>query len=250
MPDVLRDAWDYLASDGTWSGRNGLPALTWAHLRLSALAVLVAGIVAIPPAVVLGHVRRGAFLAVSMVNIGRAVPTFAIIALLFPFSLRWGFGLGFWPTAVALVLLAVPPIFTNTYTGVRDVPADAVEAARGMGMRPGQLIRRVEVPVAWPVILTGLRISSVQVVATATLAAAVGARNLGTPIIIGLSQRNKGALLVAAVLVTLLALALDGGFAIAERRLVRWRPTPGRHDDAPVDTARRAPVAAASRGSP
>src|SRR5690606_3610690 len=125
----------------------GLPALTWAHLRLSALSTAIAAAVAIPPAVLLGHVRRGAILAVSVVNIGRALPTFGIIALVLPFSLRWGFGLGFWPTAVALVLLAAPPIFTNTCTGVRDVPADAIEAARGMGMRPGQLIRRVEVPV-------------------------------------------------------------------------------------------------------
>ena len=84
--------------------------------------------------------RRGGLLAVSIVNIGRAIPSFAIIALLFPLSLRWGCGLGFWPTVIALVLLAIPPIFTNTYTGVRDVPAEVVESARGMGMRPRQLI--------------------------------------------------------------------------------------------------------------
>lgn len=250
MPEVLRDMWDYLASDAAWSGRQGLPALTWAHLKLSAFAVVIAGAVAIPPAVVLGHVRRGAFLAVSLVNIGRAVPSFAIIVLIFPFSLRWGFGLGFWPTTVALVLLAVPPIFTNTYTGVRDVPADAVEAARAMGMRAGQLVRRVEVPVAWPLVLTGVRVSSVQVVATATLGALVGYRNLGTPIIVGFNQANKGPLLAAATAVTLLALLLDGVFALAERRLVPWRRSPKRQDDMSVVAVQEAPAVATRAGSP
>jgi osmoprotectant transport system permease protein len=235
MPDILHQMWDYLSSDAAWSGNRGLPALTWAHIKLSVLAVVVAAAVAIPPAVVLGHIRRGGLLAVSIVNIGRAVPTFAIIVLILPFSLRYGFGLGFWPTLVALVLLAVPPIFTNTYTGVRDVPPDAVEAARGMGMRAGELVRKVEVPVAWPLIITGLRVSAVQVVATATLGALVGYRNLGTPIITGFAQRSqRGVLLAAAITVILLALLTDAVFALAERRLVPWRRPAGRHADVTV----------------
>jgi osmoprotectant transport system permease protein len=200
----------------------------------------VAALVAIPPAVVLGHVRRGALLAVSIVNIGRAIPSFAIIALVLPFSLRWGFGLGFWPTMVALVLLAVPPIFTNTYTGVRDVPADAVEAARGMGMQPRELVTRVEVPVALPLILTGLRVSAVQVVATTTLGALVGYRCLGSPIVAGFQRRDKGELLAAAILVAALALVADALFSLAVRWLVPWRSgaggarRPGRAADATV----------------
>jgi osmoprotectant transport system permease protein len=204
-------------------GQNGLPSLLWAHLKLSLASLLIAGALALPPAVVLGHVKRGALLAVSIVNVGRAIPSFAVVALLLPFSLRWGFGLGFWPTLVALVLLAAPPIFTNTYTGVRDVPADAVEAARGMGMQPGQLLRRVEVPVALPLILTGLRVSAVQVVATATLGALVGYRCLGTPIIAGFQKSDKGALLAAAILVIAMALLFDALFALAQRILVPWR---------------------------
>jgi osmoprotectant transport system permease protein len=235
MPDILRQMWDYLSSDAAWSGNRGLPALTWAHIKLSVLAVVVAAVVAIPPAVVLGHIRRGGLLAVSIVNIGRALPTFAIIVLILPFSLRYGFGLGFWPTLVALVLLGIPPIFTNTYTGVRDVPPDAVEAARGMGMRAGELVRKVEVPVAWPLIITGLRVSAVQVVATATLGALVGYRNLGTPIITGFAQRSqRGVLLAAAITVILLALLTDAVFALAERRLVPWRRPAGRHADVTV----------------
>jgi osmoprotectant transport system permease protein len=243
MPEILRQLWDYLSSDAAWSGSRGLPALTWAHIKLSVLAVVVAAAIAIPPAVLLGHIRRGGLLAVSVVNIGRAIPTFAIIALLLPFSIRYGFGLGFWPTVVALVLLAIPPIFTNTYTGIRDVPPDALEAARGMGMRAGELMRKVEVPVAWPLIITGLRVSAVQVVATATLGALVGYRNLGTPIITGFAQRSqRGPLLAAAIAVILLALLTDAAFAWAERRLAPWRRPAGRQ----ADVAVTAPEAAAA----
>lgn len=234
MPEILRQMWDYLSSDAAWSGSRGLPALTWAQVKLSATAVVIAAVIAIPPAVVLGHVRRGALLAGSVVNIGRAVPTFAVMVLILPFSLRWGFGLGFWPTVVALVLLGIPPIFTNTYTGVRDVPEDAVEAARGMGMRPGQLMRRVEVPVALPLIITGLRVSTVQVVATATLGALVGYRDLGTPIVTGFTSGEKGGLLAGAITVAALALLTDGLFAVAERRLVPWRSPLGRAADVAV----------------
>ncbi|MGH9193878.1 MAG: ABC transporter permease [Acidimicrobiales bacterium] len=243
MPEILRQLWDYLSSDAAWSGSRGLPALTWAHIKLSVLAVVVAAAIAIPPAVLLGHIRRGGLLAVSVVNIGRAIPTFAIIALLLPFSIRYGFGLGFWPTVVALVLLAIPPIFTNTYTGIRDVPPDALEAARGMGMRAGELMRKVEVPVAWPLIITGLRVSAVQVVATATLGALVGYRNLGTPIITGFAQRSeRGPLLAAAIAVIMLALLTDAAFAWAERRLAPWRRPAGRQ----ADVAVTAPEAAAA----
>jgi osmoprotectant transport system permease protein len=202
--------------------RSDLPSLAWAHMKLALAALVVAAVVSLPPAVWLGHVKRGAFLAVSIVNIGRAVPSYAVIALLLPFSLRWGFGLGFWPTLVALVLLAAPPIFTNTYAGVRDAPTDAVEAARGMGMRPAELLRRVEIPVAMPLILAGLRISAVQVVATATLGAIVGYECLGSPIIIGLTTTERGIMVAAAATVAALALLTDGVFALGQRWLVPW----------------------------
>jgi osmoprotectant transport system permease protein len=229
---TLQELWDYLSSDRAWSGQNSLPALTWAHIHISAAAVLVASLIAIPPAVLLGHVRRGGVVAVSIVNIGRAIPSYAAMALILPFALKYGFGLGFWPTVAALFLLAVPPIFTNTYTGVRTVPEETLEAARGMGMGPGQLIRQVEVPVALPLILTGLRVSAVQVVATATLGALVAYRNLGTLIVTGYTSPTKGGLLAGAILVAALALATDGFFALAERRLVRWRAPRGRTADA------------------
>ena len=241
MTDELGQMWEYLTGDTAWSGRNGLPALMWAHIQISLVAVLVSAALAIPSAIVLGHIRRGAFLAVSVVNIGRAIPSFAIMALVLPFSLRYGFGLGFWPTIVALVLLAVPPMFTNTYVGVRDAPEDAVEAARGMGMRAGELMRRVELPAALPLILTGLRVSTVQVIATATLAALVGYRNLGTPIVTGYTSPDKGPMLGGALAVILLALLTDGLFIVAQRILVPWRRPPGRAADATVVAEEAAP---------
>jgi osmoprotectant transport system permease protein len=245
VSESLREMWAYLQSEGAWSGRNGLPALTWAHVQISATAVLIAALVSIPAAVVLGHVRRGGLAAVWLVNVGRALPSFAIMALLLPFSLRFGFGLGFWPTAVALVALAIPPIFTNAYTGVRDAPPDAVEAARGMGMSGGEIVRRVEVPVAVPLILTGLRVSAVQVIATATLGALVSYRNLGTPIVVGFTSPDKGPMLAGAVAVALLALVTDAAFALASRRLVPWQAPAGRAADASVVAEEVAPAPAA-----
>jgi osmoprotectant transport system permease protein len=246
VTDELRQMWEYLTSDAAWSGRNGIPALMWAHIQISLVAVLIAAVVAIPTAILLGHVRRGAFLAVSVVNIGRAIPSFAVMALVLPFSLRYGFGLGFWPTIVALVLLALPPIFTNTYTGVRDVPEDAVEAARGMGMRTRQVVSRVEVPVAVPLIVTGLRVSAVQVIATATLGALVAFRDLGTPIITGYTSPDKGSMLAGALAVIVLALLTDALFAVSLRWLVPWRRTPGRASDVTVVAA---PTEAAPGGA-
>jgi osmoprotectant transport system permease protein len=144
---------------------------------------------------------------------------------------------------VALVLLAIPPIFTNTYTGVRDVPADAVEAARGMGMSAGETVRKVEVPVAVPLILTGLRVSAVQVVATATLGALVAYRNLGTPIVTGFTSPDKGPMLAGALAVALLALVTDALFVLAARVLVPWRAPARRTADATVTAEEAAPAA-------
>ena len=245
MSNSLQQMWDYLQTSGAWHGRNGLPSLAWAHVQLSVAAVLLSAVLAIPIAVLLGHFNRGGVVATSIVNIGRAIPSYAIMALIFPFALRYGFGLGFWPTIVALVLLAVPPIFTNTFTGIRDVPEATREAARGMGMRGGELLRKVEVPVAMPLILTGIRVSAVQVVATATLGALVGYRDLGTVIITGYTSSNKGPMLAGAIAVAAMALLTDAMFALAERRLIAWRRPVGRTADATVRAEEAAPLAAA-----
>lgn len=222
---MLQEAWDYLIAGESWSGRNGLITLTGAHVRLSLAAVVAAAVVAVPPALWLGHRRRGGAAVVTVVNISRAIPTFAIIALVLPFSLQWGFGLGYWPTFVALLFLALPPIFVNSYLGVTEVDRAVVESARAMGMRDHQVLGRVELPAALPLVATGIRISAVQVVATTTLGALVGYRCLGTPILQALATRDYGKLIVAATVVALLSLATDAAFASVARRLTPWTRT-------------------------
>lgn len=213
---------EYVTTADNWSGRNGITNRIEDHLRISVTAVVFASAVAIPPALWLGHIRRGGVTVTAMVNIGRAVPSFAILALVFPLSLRYGFGLGFWPTLVALVALAIPPIFTNAYAGVVGVDVAVVDAARGMGMRGGDVLRRVEVPNALPLVLTGVRISAVQVVATATLGAFVGFGGLGAFINEGFRQQNDGKLLTGAVFVAVLAIAVELAFGVVQRRLTPW----------------------------
>jgi osmoprotectant transport system permease protein len=180
---------------------------------------MVAAGLAVPLGVLLGHSGRGGLIAVSVVNIGRAIPSFAVIALALPFSIRAGLGIGFWPTFLALVLLALPPIFTNSFTAVRSVGMDVVEAARGMGMRERQVLLEIELPLAAPLILTGIRVAAVQVVATATLGALVGWGGLGRYIIDGFSVQDNVRVFAGALLVAALAILTDVLFSVAERIL-------------------------------
>lgn len=206
-----------------WWGTAGIVHRTTEHLRLSVAAVAVATLVAVPVGLWLARVGRGAFVAQSLVNIGRAVPSLAILALVFPLSLRWGFGLGFWPTFFALVILAMPPIFTNCYTAIRAVDPSIVEASRGMGMRPMQVLTRVEIPSGLALILTGVRIATLQVIATATLGAYVGFNGLGSFINEGFRQRDDAKLLTGAVAVAICALTVDLLFGFVTRRAMPWQ---------------------------
>ena len=182
---------DYVTAADNWWGGRGIATRVGDHVRLSAAAVAAAAAIGIPPALWLGHVRRGGALATALVNIGRAVPSVAVLSLVLPFSLRYGFGLGFWPTFVALVALGLPPVFTNTYAGMVAVDAAVVDAARGMGMRARDVLWKVEAPNALPLLVTGLRVSAVQVVATATLGAFVGFGGLGAFINAGFRQQDE-----------------------------------------------------------
>lgn len=213
---------EYVTTDGNWWGNRGIATRIGDHVRLSAAAVAVAAAIAIPPALWLGHVRRGGALATALVNIGRAVPSLAVLSLVLPFSLRYGFGLGFWPTFVALVALGLPPVFTNTYAGVVGVDPAVVDAARGMGMRGSGVLWRVEAPNALPLLLTGLRVSAVQVVATATLGAFVGFGGLGAFINEGFRQQDDGKLLTGAVLVAVLAVMTELTFGFLQRSVTPW----------------------------
>ena len=225
--DALSQMWDFMTTRSNWTGSGGILALTWAHVTISALALVLAAVVAMPPALVLGHTKRGGTFAVSMVNLGRALPSFGILALALPISIELGLGLGFWPTLVPLVILGIPPIFANTYTGVRTVDPGVVEAANGMGLRPRQVLRQVELPIAVPLMVTGLRVSAVQIVATATLGALVGYQCLGSLIIQGIAQFDDGMTLTGGVLVALLAIVTEVGFSTLERVLTPWEPRRG-----------------------
>ena len=215
--------WHYVTTAHNWSGANGISHRAVEHLRLSFAATLAAVLIAVPIAAWLGHVQRGGFVGQSVVNIGRAIPSLAVLALLFPLSLRYGFGLGFWPTFAALVILAVPPMFANTYAAVRTVDPAVVDASRGMGMTPTEVLLRVEIPGGAGLILTGVRIAALQVIATATLGAYVGFNSLGSFINEGFGQRDDAKLLTGAVAVALCAFTVDLAFGVIVRRATRWQ---------------------------
>jgi osmoprotectant transport system permease protein len=182
------------------------------HLEISAFSLVIALLLALPLALWLAHTGRGSFLAINASNVGRALPSLALIAIALP----WG-GLRPRTAIFALVLLGIPPIITNAYVGVREVDPDVVEAARGMGMRAFQVLRNVELPLAAPVIMAGIRTASVQIIATATLGALVASGGLGTFITDGLAVGDTASILTGALLVAVLAVAADTGFGALER---------------------------------
>lgn len=216
----------WFSDPATWEGSGGIPARMGEHLAMSGLALFLAAPVAIGLGLWIGHTRRAEFLTITVANLGRAIPSFAILAFAFPIFLRLGFGgLGFWPTVVALFFLAIPPMLTNTHIGIKGVDADTIEAARGMGMSGGEILRSIEIPLGAPLIVAGLRTSAVQVVATATLGAVIAAGGLGRYIVDGFAYGTfgesgvEGRQLVVggALLVALLAVVTEGAFALLER---------------------------------
>ncbi len=208
---VIVDVWDFLSIGESWTGPRGILARGQAHLWISLVASAMAAAIALPAAIWLAHERRAPIASVAVVNIARAVPSFALIALVFPISLKFGFGLGFWPTCVALVALGIPPMFANTYAGVAGTSNDMIEAARGIGMRERDVLRQVELPTALPLIMNGVRVSVVQIVATATLGAIVGYECLGSFIVSGLARGKSGqtSVIVGGLFVAGLALLID-----------------------------------------
>ncbi len=220
MLEILADAWAWATAAEQWSGPNGIPARTLEHLELSIAAIVVAVLLAVPPALVLAHRRKAEFLASAVVNTGRAVPSFGIVVLTALVFLTWGVPVRFWSTVVALIALALPPIFTNTYSAIRNVEPATVEAARGMGLTERQLLLGVELPIAAPVMLTGIRIAWAQVLATATLGAVISSGGgLGRYIVDGFAVGSAGydQVFGGAILVALLTLLGERVFDLAER---------------------------------
>jgi osmoprotectant transport system permease protein len=209
----------WLTDPAHWQGNDGIPVRVLEHLQLSGASVLVAAAIALPIGLAIGHGGRGAWLAVNLANIGRAIPSVAILGLALPFTIQVFHQLEFWPTFVTLVVLAIPPILTNAYVGVRAVDADVLEAARGMGMGPLQASFRIELPLAMPVIVAGLRTAAVQVIATATLGAWVAEGGLGRYIFDGLDRQELDRMIVGGLLVAVLAVGADWAIGLVERRL-------------------------------
>jgi osmoprotectant transport system permease protein len=201
---VVNEVIAWLTDPAQWSGPDGIPVRTLQHVYYSLVATALAAAIALPIGIWIGHTGRGALVAVNLTNLGRAIPTLGLIILVFQLA-----GFGFTPVLVALTAIAIPPIVTNSYIGVRSVDRDVREAAEGMGMRGRQVLWQVELPVATPLIMAGIRTSAVQVVATATLAAYVGLGGLGRYLIDGLSQRDLPQVVGGAILVALLSLLTE-----------------------------------------
>ncbi|KWT57020.1 ABC transporter permease [Streptomyces albus subsp. albus] len=222
---TLGDVWAWLTTGAHWSGENGVWHRLTEHLLLTVGCLIASCLIALPVAVTLGHLGRGGALAVNLANVGRAVPTFAVLVLLLLTPLGRH---GDWPTFIALVLFALPPLLTNAYVGMRGVDRSVVEAARGMGMSGGQLVWRVEVPLALPLVLTGVRIAAVQLVATATLAALVGGGGLGRIITAGFNLASTPQVVAGAVIVAVFALLMEAVFEAAQRLGPAWARGRGR----------------------
>jgi osmoprotectant transport system permease protein len=209
----------WLTDPVQWSGPGAIPQRLLEHVGLSAISLLVAVAIALPAGLVIGHTRRGTAVAANLANIGRAIPTLAVIGIVLPLTAAIDPQLGFkvYPTLVAMVILAIPPILVNAEAGVVGVDRDLVESARAMGMREGQVLGSVEVPVALPAILAGLRSAATQIVATMTLGAIFGSGGLGRYLVEGIAQNDDGKIFGGVVLVASLALATEGVFAAIQR---------------------------------
>jgi osmoprotectant transport system permease protein len=226
----LGDVVAWFAAGEHWRGSDGIPHRLGEHLAMSAAALVLALVIALPLGIGFGHLRRGGVVVVNLANVGRAIPSFAVLVL-FVFV----FGIGPEPVFIALVALAVPPVVTNAYVGVADVDPDAREVARGMGMTGSQVLRRVELPLALPLVMAGVRTAGVQVVATATLGAVVAWGGLGRYIVDGFAQQDYVKLFAGALLVAVLSIGVEVGLAFLQRLTL-----------SPGLTGRRTPMAVAS----
>ena len=220
-PLLLGDVVDWLSDPDHWSGADGVPHRLLEHSLLTVVALVIAMVVGLPLAIWLGHLRRFGTLAVNVSNVGRAVPIVALLSLLalgFVGSGDFGaFGRAGLATLITLALFALPPIITNAYVAVSGVDDDLVEAARGMGMDERQVLRRVELPVAMPLIVSGVRLAVVQVWATATIAALVAGPGLGRIIVHGYDSNRPAEVIAGSLIVAVIALVLEGLLALVQR---------------------------------
>jgi osmoprotectant transport system permease protein len=208
--------WNFLTDPSNWSGSEGIWARIIEHLWYTGVALAISIAIALPIGLRIGHTRRGAFLAINTGNAARALPSLGLLMLAVLLTDQ----IGFLPVLIALVALGIPPILTSTYAGVSGADPAAIDAARGMGMTGGQVLRKVEIPIAMPLIISGIRAATLQIVATATIAALVALGGLGRYVVDGLKLREFPQMFAGAFLVALLAVLLDLSFALLTRFVV------------------------------
>jgi osmoprotectant transport system permease protein len=219
----------FFLDPANWTGATGIPNRLFEHLYISVSSVLLALLIAIPIGLYVGHTNRGSSLAINVANIGRAIPSYAMMVIMLSVTLTLapvlgydpGFGLTFLPIFLAMTFLAIPPLLVSTYAGLRSVDRDLIEAGRGMGLSERQILARVEIPLASSILVGGLRTATLQVIATATIGAILGGGGLGRFIFDGLSQGEAGTASIysGAILVGGLAIGVDLVLAWAQRRL-------------------------------
>lgn len=210
---------EYLTTASSWSGEDGITNRLLEHLQYSGTALLFTVLIALPLGLILGHLHKGSVIVLGLANLGRAVPAFGIVVI-FAVS-AWGVDLT--TLTITLVLFALPQVLTNTYTGIAEVEVDIVEAARGIGMSNVQILRRIELPLAMPLIASGIRSAAVQIVGTATIAAYAGAGGLGQIVFRGYDSNLPALQVGGAVLVVVLALTAQGLLGLMQRAVT---PTP------------------------
>ena len=221
----VMSVWEWLTDPAHWSGPDGIPVRTWQTIFISACAMIIAVAIAFPIGMLTGHFRRFGVFITNIGNIGRAVPTFALLIIFASWDV---IGVGDLAAILALAIFAVPPLLTNTYVGVRDVDESMRDGATGMGMTDAQVLGRVELPTAIPLIGAGLRTTTVQVVATATLAALVGGGGLGRYVVDGFALQDTTLMFSGVVLVSLLSIGTEAILALGQRFLT---PLPLRQKD-------------------
>jgi osmoprotectant transport system permease protein len=215
----------WLTNPASWQGDTGIPFRLAEHAAIAAVSILAATLVALPVGLWIGHTGRGAAIAISASNIGRALPSYAVIVMILPISLAISpdYGLDLIPTFIAMVILAIPPILINAFAGLQAVDRDLLEAGRGMGLTERQVLRTIELPLAAPVIIGGFRTATLNVIATATIGAVVGFGGLGAFILGGRAKgvAGLGELIGGALLVTAMAITVDLALAWLQRRAAR-----------------------------
>ena len=233
---TLIDGIAWILDPSNWSGDNGVPIRAWEHLTLSLISLGIATTIAIPLGLFIGHTGRWRFVSVQLANVGRAVPSLAILGLMFLVIVEIApkSAFGSVPAVVALTALGIPVILINTYVGIDQVDGETIEAARGMGMNGSQVLWRLEVPLAMPLIMTGMRLAGVQIVATAGLAALIAGGGFGRYVIDGFYLQERDMMLAGAILIALLSVLTDLVFSLLAKATAPRLRSSGKRQPTPT----------------